>query len=684
MPSDSKFTRDDDGNVAVRVVSNTGVSEQPESMFTTDEDGNVAVRVVFGEGGGGGGDSHNKGFYATPTALNEAVPTAEAGDYAIVGSTDTVWIWDTDTSAWVDSDQKGQVTSVNNQTGDVTVQATLVSGTNIKSVNGESLLGSGNLEVSGFLPYPSGWTTNSTTKAFCDAVAADSSATVGKAYLGEVTFSDLPASMVNAEVNVYINSGATAANKVVVLELSSGNTAPYKWMYVYWNGGTNVSGWKTWQETLVSGTNIKTINGNSLLGAGDISVGLPSQTGNSGKFLTTDGTDASWSDKPLVNKSTSNGYVISTPITGGTSLTANNVVFIGNVGLPTKNAGNNSIGIGVNASLETDSVAIGGNSFLKAQTGSIAIGNQATVWSKTYGNRNIAIGSGATIGNTTDNVNYAIQLGTGTNLESGTFCIGSYYNNAMVNYKLLDADGTIPEARLADTTSAQQGDVLTLDSNGNAVWQAGGSGGGLPSQTGHSGEMLTTDGTDASWGTTIKPITITPSSLYYTGVVTLKGYNNNNDILQMNMTPSTGQLEIDVRNNTGTRTGWYYFDSAFYPHQTMSNLTLGKSTNKWDNVFTTKINNGADITVPAVAGEMVVKQVNTTITLTSAGWSSNTQTVNVTGMTATGVVMVSPDPTDQSAYTSAGIYCTAQAAGTLTFTCDTVPSGDIDVNVVML
>lgn len=49
------------------------------------------------------------------------------------------------------------------------------------------------------------------------------------------------------------------------------------------------------QETLVSGTNIKTINNNSLLGSGDITIdSLPSQTGQSGKFLTTDGTDASW------------------------------------------------------------------------------------------------------------------------------------------------------------------------------------------------------------------------------------------------------------------------------------------------------------------------------------------------------------------------------------------------------
>lgn len=50
------------------------------------------------------------------------------------------------------------------------------------------------------------------------------------------------------------------------------------------------------QATLVSGTNIKTINGNSLLGAGDLTVGgtIPNMTGQSGKFLTNNGTDALW------------------------------------------------------------------------------------------------------------------------------------------------------------------------------------------------------------------------------------------------------------------------------------------------------------------------------------------------------------------------------------------------------
>jgi hypothetical protein len=65
----------------------------------------------------------------------------------------------------------------------------------------------------------------------------------------------------------------------------------------------------TYQPLLVSGTNIKTINNTSLLGDGDISVdSLPSQTGHSGEYLTTDGTNASWAavsgSQPVYNSTT--------------------------------------------------------------------------------------------------------------------------------------------------------------------------------------------------------------------------------------------------------------------------------------------------------------------------------------------------------------------------------------------
>lgn len=62
-----------------------------------------------------------KGYFETDVALKEAFSTAEAGDYAIVNSTDTMWIFDIDTNDWKDSDQKGQVVSVNNMTGEVII-----------------------------------------------------------------------------------------------------------------------------------------------------------------------------------------------------------------------------------------------------------------------------------------------------------------------------------------------------------------------------------------------------------------------------------------------------------------------------------------------------------------------------------------------------------------------------------
>ena len=47
--------------------------------------------------------SHDKGFYETEDALKLANPTGVNGDHAIVGETDTIWVWDSDTSEWVDT-----------------------------------------------------------------------------------------------------------------------------------------------------------------------------------------------------------------------------------------------------------------------------------------------------------------------------------------------------------------------------------------------------------------------------------------------------------------------------------------------------------------------------------------------------------------------------------------------------
>lgn len=79
------------------------------------------------------------------------------------------------------------------------------------------------------------------------------------------------------------------------------------------------------------------------------------------------------------------------------------------------------------------------------------------------------------------------------------------------------------------------------------------------------------------------------------------------------------------------------------------------------------------MTVPSTMPELVV-----------ANWSDNSQTVSVTGVTATNVVFVAPAPTSAEDYASAGIICTAQGTDSLTFTCTTVPSNAITVNVIIM
>jgi hypothetical protein len=44
-----------------------------------------------------------QGYYATEAALEAAVPIGEDGWWAIIGETNSVWVWDSDTDAWVNT-----------------------------------------------------------------------------------------------------------------------------------------------------------------------------------------------------------------------------------------------------------------------------------------------------------------------------------------------------------------------------------------------------------------------------------------------------------------------------------------------------------------------------------------------------------------------------------------------------
>lgn len=74
------------------------------------------------------------------------------------------------------------------------------------------------------------------------------------------------------------------------------------------------------QAELVSGTNIKTINNTSILGSGNLSIdSLPSQSGQNGKYLKTNGTSASWSALDLTGYATEQWVGQQGYITGITS-----------------------------------------------------------------------------------------------------------------------------------------------------------------------------------------------------------------------------------------------------------------------------------------------------------------------------------------------------------------------------
>jgi hypothetical protein len=76
-----------------------------------------------------------------------------------------------------------------------------------------------------------------------------------------------------------------------------------------------------------------------------------------------------------------------------------------------------------------------------------------------------------------------------------------------------------------------------------------------------------------------------------------------------------------------------------------------------------------------------------TVTLTAAGWRKGEQTVTVTGILADSsaqIVDVCPaNKPSADRWAAAGVWCTSQAANSLTFSCDSVPTEDINVNIRM-
>lgn len=94
---------------------------------------------------------------------------------------------------------------------------------------------------------------------------------------------------------------------------------------------------------------------------------------------------------------------------------------------------------------------------------------------------------------------------------------------------------------------------------------------------------------------------------------------------------------------------------------------------------------GSDAITPEDIGAQA-KAKTLILSLTTAGWSATnkTQLCLARGVTASNVVIISPTATSQDAYSAAGVKCTAQRENSLTFSCETVPTEALSVNVVIL
>lgn len=151
-----------------------------------------------------------------------------------------------------------------------TKQDTLVSGTNIKTINGQTLLGEGNIEIQGggTITVDSELSTTSENPVQNKVIT---NAINGKQDAGDYALKseipDISGLATKTELSGKLDT-ATYNSEKTSFETKENAAATYQVKGDY----ATTAQLNSKQDTLVSGTNIKTINGNSLLGEGDITI----------------------------------------------------------------------------------------------------------------------------------------------------------------------------------------------------------------------------------------------------------------------------------------------------------------------------------------------------------------------------------------------------------------------------
>lgn len=217
------------------------------------------------------------GDYATKTEL------AGKADSSVVESLSTQVATNTSDISIIKTKQEEDGDKIDSLDKEMaTKQDLLVSGTNIKTINSQSLLGEGNITIDAEIPY---LVIYPNRIAYGDFDAVYKSIQENKPcniYLyGELSFYFIAAEMFGisgANISAAFHSETSGIHRLYIATISSTSVTTQDLTFDY-------------QEQLVSGTNIKTINGESILGEGNLEI--------SGGGGTTDYTQLT--NKPQIN-----------------------------------------------------------------------------------------------------------------------------------------------------------------------------------------------------------------------------------------------------------------------------------------------------------------------------------------------------------------------------------------------
>ena len=166
-------------------------------------------------------------------------------------------------------------------------QDKLVSGENIKTINGESVLGSGNISISSGSGTITGVSANGTSVA-TSGVANIPAATTSKYGVTKLNSSTSSTSTTEAATPSAVKSAYDLANSykgtVTGVKINGTTKNPSSGVVDLGTVITSHQDISGKQDKLVSGTNIKTINGTSILGSGNITISGGSSGGGNGAY----------------------------------------------------------------------------------------------------------------------------------------------------------------------------------------------------------------------------------------------------------------------------------------------------------------------------------------------------------------------------------------------------------------